>query len=136
MSNPIPQAELDKLASQLNFTSFTDDQSLIDAANELASPALTAEREAEIAASLPRGYTQKVNATAQESEDKILVPKIFIINAVKVKQGPEAGDWQFGVAGKKQRRPKKDVAVGFHVYTDNVWATVVKLLYLWTPDKG
>ena len=134
---PIPQAELEALSSSLGVKSFTEDVDIIDAAMEMAAPGLTAEREAEIAAALPRQYTERVNATAQESDDKIRVPKILIVNCVLVKQGPQASDeWQTGVSGRRQRRPKENVALGYHVLVDNEWATVVKLLYLWSPQKG
>ena len=134
--NPIPQEVLDDLASKLNFQSFTDDETLIAYANEMADPQLTAEREAEIAELLPKKYTQKVNATAEETEDKILVPKILIVNAFNVKQGPQATDgWQTSVSGRKRRRPKEDVAVGVHVSVDNDYFTSVTLKYLWAPLK-
>ena len=99
---------------------------LVEFANELAA-GVTAEREAEIAATLPVPYTRLAEATAEVSADKIRVPRMVIATATKA----SGGDWITSTQGRRMRRPKADCIVGSRTLVDNEYVTVVRFVILW-----
>ena len=118
-----------RILGEINASNATDDQDLIDAANELAA-GVTAEREAEIAESLPAAYSQKKPARAQIDGDYITVPKAVYVSASFVN-----GEWFTSTSGRKLNRPKMDCAVGTYVEYDSPEVTIFRIVILWRREK-
>ena len=121
---------VEKILEEINCTSRTEDQTLIDAANELAA-GVTAEQEASIAESLPRPYTSLVNARAEISDDKLLVPRQVLATAAR----PAGEEWRTSTQGRRRWAPKQDAAVGVHVDYESEHLTILRLIILWRRDK-
>ena len=111
--------------------STTDDAELTDYAQELAE-VVTAERDAEIAESLPVPYQKKVPARAQIDGDYLTIPRCVIATASRA----EGGDWITSTKGPRMGRAKADCAVGVHeeLVIPGV-VEIVRIVILWRRDK-
>ena len=103
-------------------------QKLNEYAMELAQ-GVTAERDAEIAADLPRPYQMRLPARAQLDGDELVCPRVAYVDASKV----PGGEWQTTAArGQRLARVKDGAFVGAAVELDipDV-VTIIRIAVLW-----
>ena len=125
-------AELvDRILDETDCVSMSDDADLAAYAQELAE-GVTAERDAEIALSLPVPYQKKVPARAQIDGDELTIPRCVIATASRAADG----DWITSSQGPRMGREKAACAVGVHeelVIPDVV--EIVRVVILWRRVK-
>ena len=111
--------------------SLTDLESVALYAQELAE-GVTAERDAQIAADLPKPYQKKVPARAQLDGDFLTIPRCVIATASRA----EGGAWITSTKGPRMGRVKAGCAVGVHpeLVIPNV-LEIVRVVILWKRDK-
>ena len=107
------------------------DPILGDLAQELAE-GVTAERDAEIAESLPVPYQKKVPARAQIDGDYLTIPRCVIATATRA----EGGEWITSTKGPRMGRNKAGCAIGLHeeLVIPGV-VEIVRIVILWKRDK-
>ena len=121
---------IETILTEINCETRNEDSDMVRVANELAA-GVTAEREAEIAESLPRPYPMLESATADVHGPKIRVPRIATATAHQVGDG----EWVTSTRGRRLCRKKADCAVGVHVVTANDFVCVVNIVVLWKRVK-
>ena len=120
-----------KIMKESSCVSTTDDPDLKAAAQELAE-GVTAERDAEIAVSLPVPYQKKVPARAQIDGDELTIPRCVYVTASRA----EGMDWMTSTSGPRPGRMKAGCAVGLN--EDLVLPgvlTIVRIAILWRREK-
>ena len=107
------------------------DPNLNTLAQELAE-GVTAERDAEIAESLPVPYQKKVPARAQLDGDFLTIPRCVIATASRA----DGGEWITSTKGPRMGKPKADCAVGVHeeLVIPGV-VEIVRIVILWRREK-
>ena len=107
------------------------ERTLTPLAQELAE-GVTAERDAEIAESLPVPYQKKVPARAQIDGDELTIPRCVIAQAAR----EAGGEWKTSTQGPRMGRAKAGCAVGVHVELDIPGVVeIVRVVILWRRDR-
>ena len=122
---------INTIMEETQCVSTTDDAELLVYAQELAN-GVTAERDAEIAESLPVPYQKKVPARAQIDGDYLTIPRCVIATASRA----DGGDWITSTKGPRMGKTKAACAVGVHeeLVIPGV-VEIVRIVILWKRDK-
>ena len=120
-----------KILSETHCVSKTDNPELWKLAQELAE-GVTAERDAELAASLPVPYQKKVPARAQIDGDYLTIPRCVYTSASRA----AGGEWITSSKGPRMGRAKAGCAVGVHeeLVIPGV-VEIIRVVILWKRDK-
>ena len=122
---------LDTILEEVQCVSETDDEALMDFAQELAE-GVTAERDAEIAEALPVPYQKRVPARAQIDGEELTIPRCVIATATRV----PGKDWITSTKGPRMGRAKAGCAISAYVELDIPDVVeIVRVVILWRRDK-
>ena len=124
-------ALIETIMQETACVSDNDDEALAAAAQELAE-GVTAERDAEIAASLPVPYQKKVPARAQLDGEELTIPRCVIAQASR----GVGQEWKTSTRGPRLGRVKAGCAVGVaeELVLPGV-VEIVRVVILWRRDK-